>query len=50
MDKFFTPQFLKFFTRFIVILIFGVVGVLIAGNINIKKDEARTYQPIINQD
>ncbi|MDP3726132.1 MAG: hypothetical protein Q8R36_02955 [bacterium] len=45
MDKFFTPTFLKFFTRFIVILLIGVIGVLVAGNIHSEKKEASTYQP-----
>ena len=48
MDKFFTPVFFKFLTRFIVILLFGVIGVLIAGNVNnIEKKEASTFQPNI---
>ncbi len=45
MKDFFTPMFLKFFTRFIMILLIGVIGVLVFGNINVKQKEARTFQP-----
>ncbi|MBI2109524.1 MAG: hypothetical protein HYT93_05180 [Parcubacteria group bacterium] len=47
MKNFFTPAFLKFFTRFIMILLIGVVGVLIFGNLNTKQKQARTFQPEI---
>lgn len=39
MKNFFTPDFLKFLNRFILILVAGIVGALIVGNINENKEE-----------
>ncbi len=43
MSKFLTPEFLKFFTRFIIIILISIVSILIVGNLNDKQKEARTY-------
>tara|TARA_Y100000294_G_C8437086_1_gene289179 strand:- start:291 stop:449 length:159 start_codon:yes stop_codon:yes gene_type:complete len=45
MREVFTPTFLKFLTRFVLIVLIGVVGALVAGYIDVEQKEARTYQP-----
>jgi len=44
MKDIFTPTFLKFLTRFILIVLIGVIGALVAGFIDVEQKEARTYQ------
>lgn len=45
MKNIFTPIFLKFLSRFVFIVLFGVIGALIVGHLDFEQKQARTFQP-----